>query len=187
MFQFHKRVLGLSVGLVMLTLLILGSTATAFADGGPVTATADLGGGALSATATVVNTTGFVLSGADQTYSYTLPVAMTDATGSNLGWNLTISSSQFTSGPDTLSTNASSITAVAITDGTGIAPTASTLSHDYTSPLPINATAAKFFSATAGTGTGSSTITPTIDVAVPAGTTAGSYTSTITVASVSAP
>ena len=183
MFQFKKRAIGISVGLVMMTILTLGGAATAFADGGPVVATADLGAGDLSATATSVDTSGFVLSGADQIYIYTLPVAVADATGSNLGWNLTVTSTQFTSGSHTLAANASSITAVTITPGAGTPPTALSLAY----PLTINATAVKFFSATATTGMGSSTITPTIDVTVPGGTAPGSYTSTVTVASVSAP
>ena len=110
-------------------------------------------------------------------------MAVADATGSNLGWNLTITSSVFTSGSHTLAANASSITGATITPGAGTAPTVVALTY----PLTINATAVKFFSATAGTGMGSSTITPTINVAVPGGTAPGSYISTITVASVSAP
>lgn len=183
MFEFKRRTLGIGFGLVMMSILALGSAATALADGGPVTATANLGAGALSATATVVNTSNFTLNGANQIYSYTLPVAVTDATGSNLGWNLTITSSVFTATGGTLGANASSISSVAITAGAGTTPTVVALTY----PLTINATAEKFFSATAGTGMGSSTITPTINVAVPGGTVPGSYTSTITVASVSAP
>jgi len=102
MFQFNKRVMGLSVGLVLMAILTLGSAATAFADGGPVTATANLGAGNLSATATSLDTAGFVLDGTNQTYIYSLPVAVADATGANLGWNLTITSSVFTSGAHTL-------------------------------------------------------------------------------------
>jgi hypothetical protein len=182
MFHVHKRVMGLGIGLLLMAILTLGSAATAFADG-PVVATADLGAGSLGATASAVDTAGFVLSGANQTYIYSLPVAVADATGSKLGWNLTITSSVFTSGANTLAADASSITAVTITAGAGIAPTAVALTY----PLAINATAVKFFSATAATGVGSSTITPTIHVAVPGGTLPGSYTSTVTVASVSAP
>ena len=172
----------------MMIMTLVGTT-SAFADGPNVIATANLGSGTLSATASVVDTSGFVLNGTDQVYSYTLPVAVTDASGSSLGWNLTITSTQFSTTGGTvhhLDANASTVDAApAITSGSGTLPVAGLSNGSY--PMTINTTATKFFSATAGTGMGSSTITPTIHVAVPANTVAGSYTSTITVASVSGP
>jgi hypothetical protein len=48
-------------------------------------------------------------------------------------------------------------------------------------------TAVKLFNSAANTGMGSFTITPTVQVSIPANTYAGTYTSTVTVASVSGP
>jgi hypothetical protein len=49
------------------------------------------------------------------------------------------------------------------------------------------AAAVKLFNAAANTGMGSFTVTPTVQVAIPANTFAGTYTSTVTVAVVSGP
>jgi hypothetical protein len=48
-------------------------------------------------------------------------------------------------------------------------------------------TAVKLFNAAANTGMGAFTVTPTISVAIPANSYAGTYTSTVTVAVVSGP
>jgi hypothetical protein len=45
----------------------------------------------------------------------------------------------------------------------------------------------KLFNATANTGMGGFTVTPTVQVSIPANTFAGTYTSTVTVAVVSGP
>jgi hypothetical protein len=45
----------------------------------------------------------------------------------------------------------------------------------------------KYFNAAAATGAGEFTNTPTVQVAVPASSSAGSYTSTLTLAAVSGP
>ena len=47
--------------------------------------------------------------------------------------------------------------------------------------------AVKLFNAAANTGMGGFTVTPTVQVAIPANTYAGTYTSTVTVAVVSGP
>ena len=51
----------------------------------------------------------------DQTPTYTVPTTLQDTRGTGAGWNLTITSTQFTTGgatPNTLATNASSLTGV---------------------------------------------------------------------------
>jgi hypothetical protein len=48
-------------------------------------------------------------------------------------------------------------------------------------------TAVKLFNAAANSGMGKFTVTPTVQVAIPANTYAGTYTSTVTVAVVSGP
>ena len=60
----------------------------------------------------------------------------------------------------------------------------------YALAVPAGAgppTAVKLFNAAAATGMGGFAITPTMQVAVPANTLAGSYTSTVTLAIVSGP
>ena len=54
-------------------------------------------------------------------------------------------------------------------------------------PLTINGTAAKFFNAALNTGLGKVDVTPTIDVAIPGNTYAGTYTSTVTLAATTGP
>jgi hypothetical protein len=90
----------------------------------------------------------------------------------------------------TLSTSASSVTGVTATCASGTTCTNPTNSISY--PLTVPAagtapTAVKLFNAAANTGMGSFTVTPTVQVSIPANTYAGTYTSTVTVAVVSGP
>src|SRR5579863_7596306 len=124
-----------------------------------------------------------------------MAITTTDATGSGSGWNLTVTSTQFTTGggsPHTLATAASSITGVTEQCVNGSTCTDPTNSISYTTPITVPAattapTAVKFFNAAANTGMGKFTITPTVSIAVPANIYNGSYSSTITVAVVSGP
>ena len=54
-------------------------------------------------------------------------------------------------------------------------------------PLTVNGTAAKFFNAALNTGLGKIDVTPTFAVSIPGNAYAGTYTSTVTLASVSGP
>jgi len=86
-------------------LLTLGAPAAASA------ATATANGGALSLTTSAAPSFGVTLDGTDQTGTYTVPSTVTDARGTSAGWNLTLTSTQFSTGgitPSTLSTGASS-------------------------------------------------------------------------------
>ena len=90
--------------------LVLAAVAVA----GTVTATATVtGAGSLSlsngATASISDT----LDGTDQSVNYTLPLTMNDLRGSGAGWNLTMTSTAFTNGTQTLGTAASSIASAA--------------------------------------------------------------------------
>jgi hypothetical protein len=125
----------------------------------------------------------FALNGTDHTQTFSIPVAVNDATGSGAGWKLQMSATVFTSGTDTLAADALSIgSAVTITPGTGTAPT-----DTMSASTPVTTTAAEYFGATAGSGLGTSTITAPMAVVVPASTKVGSYASTITIAIASAP
>ncbi len=156
-----------------------------------VTATATVNGQAalsLSTSATPALTD--LLDGSDQTASYTIPLSITDARGSGAGWNATITSTTFTSGSNTLATNASAIASIAtacVAGGTCTTPT-NGLSYPLTIPAAATAPAAvKFFNSAVNTGMGRFTITPTINVAIPGNSYAGNYSSTVTVAIVSGP
>src|SRR3954470_4804033 len=101
---------------------------SAFAATAPVTG--NINAGSLSIATSATPSFSVTLDGTDKTGSYPVPTTVTDATGSNAGWNLTITSTQFTTGggsPSTLATNASSITGVTNTCATTcVSPTNST-------------------------------------------------------------
>jgi hypothetical protein len=167
--------------------LVLAAVAVA----GTVTATATVtGAGSLSlsngSTASISDT----LDGTDQSVNYTLPLTMNDLRGSGAGWNLTMTSTTFTNGTQTLGTTASSIasaTSSCTAGGTCTNPTNS-ISYPLTIPAAATAPAAvKVFNAAANTGMGRFTVTPSINVSIPGNSYAGTYTSTLTIAAVSGP
>ena len=155
------------------------------------TVTGNVNAGTLSITTSATPSFSVTLDGTDQTASYSVPTTVTDATGSGAGWNLTITSTQFTTGggsPSTLATNASTVTGVSSSCVTTcVDPT-----NSITYPVGIPAgstppTAVKYFNASASTGSGKFTNTPSANVSVPASTAVGTYTSTLTLAAVSGP
>jgi hypothetical protein len=148
----------------------------------------------LSLSTTAVPTFSASLPGGDQTPTYTLPLTVQDTrTGSAAGWNVTITSTHFTTGgatARTLATTASRATAVSGTCAGGASCVTPNNSVTYPLAVPAGTTApsaVKLDNAAAGTGTGIFTLTPTIGVSVPANSFAGTYTSTVTVALVSGP
>jgi hypothetical protein len=148
----------------------------------------------LSVSTTATPTFSASLPSGDQTPTYTLPLSVQDTrSGSAVGWNLTITSTQLTTGgatPRTLATTASRATAVAsacIGGASCVSPT-NALTYPVTVPAGTTPPAAvKLDDAAAGTGIGIFTITPTIAVSVPANSHAGTYNSTLTIALVSGP
>lgn len=147
----------------------------------------------LSLTTTAAPSFSDSLDAGDQTQSYTAPLTAKDtSTGSSPGWNLTITSTQFTTGggtPRTLATTASTVVAVSSTcaGGSCVNPT-----NSITYPVAVPAgstppTAVKFFNAAAKTGQGTFTVTPTVNVSVPQNAYAGTYTTTLTLAIASGP
>jgi hypothetical protein len=134
------------------------------------------------------------LAGVDQTVSSGQAIDVGDATGSGTGWNLTGTSTTFTTGggtPHLLSTSATSLTgAPADACDAGATCTLATNGVTYPYVLPAGAsapTATKFYNAAANTGLGNQTVTPSWKLAVPASTFAGTYTSTWTISLVSGP
>ncbi len=170
----------------------LALAAASAALGANVTATATVTAGTLTLTTSATPSVSSTLDGTDQTPSYTLPMTINDATGSGAGWNVTITSTTFTTGggtPKLLSTSASTATGVssACAGGTCTNPTNS-IGYPLGVPAGSTApTAVKLFNAAANTGMGKFTVTPTVGVSIPANTYAGTYTSTVTVAVVSGP
>ena len=168
--------------------LVLAAVAVA----GTVTATATVtGAGSLSlsngATATVP---GVTLDGTDQTVAYTVPLTMNDLRGSGAGWNLTMTSTTFTNGTQTLATTASSIASASSSCTAGGTCTNPTNSITYPLTVPAAATAptaVKVFNAAANTGMGRFTVTPSINISIPGNSYAGTYNSTLTIAAVTGP
>jgi hypothetical protein len=133
------------------------------------------------------------LDAGDQTPSFTFGTTVTDTrTGASagLGWNLTITSTQYTTGSATLSTTASTVTGAAATCSNGgvcVAPVNAT-AYPVTVPAAATAPAAvKLASVAAGGGEGLFSMPVTIAVRVPQNSFSGSYHSTITVSIVSGP
>jgi hypothetical protein len=127
------------------------------------------------------------LNGAERTLSATLAFDVSDATGSGAGWNVSATSTQFTSGSRTLPTAATTIqtTPSLVCDLLPIFCTlASTIvSYPYTLPAAAAAPAATpIYDAVANSGLGPQTFTTTWTLAVPAGVFASAtpYTSTWT-------
>ena len=155
------------------------------------TATATISAGTLNIV--VPATIGFsdTLNGLNQTTTSGLAMDVQDATGSGAGWNVTATSTQFTSGSNTLATNSVTVGG-APTDAcdSGSTCTLATNSVSYPYGLPAGSgppTATKIFNAAASTGLADQTVTPTFTLAVPANVVPAAYTSTWTVSVVSGP
>jgi hypothetical protein len=169
----------------------LAAASPAFAASATVTGTVT--GGSLSITTSATPSFSVTLDGTDKTPTYTVPTTVSDATATGNGWNLTVTSTQFTTGggtPRTLATDASAVTSVANScSGSG---TCTSPSNSITYPVTVPAAgtppaAVKYYNAAANSGLGEFTNTPTVRVSVPATTYAGTYSSTLTLAAVSGP
>ena len=163
---------------------------------GAATATANLTAGALAFVSTPPNVTfTATLNGADQNVTATQALDIGDSTGSGAGWNVTATSTTFSTGggsPKLLPTTATTVqSAPTVACDSGVTCTTATvsgLSYPYSLPAAGTApTATKLFNAAANTGMGNQTVTPTWRLSVPANATAGTYTSTWTLSLVSAP
>jgi hypothetical protein len=169
---------------------------TAIAAVALVAATAALAG-TLTTTATVTGTAGVslnlpanpsltdTLDGSDQTISYAPILGVVDARGSGAGWNLTISATSFSdTAGHTLAPGTVTAAAQACHSGSSCTPATNS---GISLPLTINTTPAKFFNAALNTGLGKINVTPSIAVAIPGNTYAGTYTSTVTLAATTGP
>jgi hypothetical protein len=174
--------------------MAIGGSVVAFADSGTGATVAVTGGSLSQSGPTSVSATPVTLTGDDQTTTYSLGLTVNDPRGNGAGWNLTITSTTFTAGTNTLSDTASTINATPTVACTGSGGHCTNPTNSVTYPplgvpaaSPTAPTAVKFFQAATNTGMGKFTITPTVTVAIPANAFAGTYTSTVSVAIVSGP
>ncbi len=181
------------LSLLTVAALALAAATTAGAASLTVNATVTAGS-TLSVAANGTPSFSLTLNGDDQTTTYTLPVQVVDARGlaTGGGWNLTVTSTQFSDGAGhTLPTTASTITGATSGCQSGSTCTLPTNSVSNSSlALPSGAgppTAVKFFNAANLTGLGRVNVNTTVSVAVPANTIAATYTSTLTVAIAAGP
>jgi len=146
-------------------------------------------GGSLTLQTVSVTWSSLTLSGLDQTKTTNRTMTPDDERGTNVGWNIQLTSTQFTAGGHTLSTTATTVTAASATatPGTCTLPTNS-ITYPITVPSGAGPPAAvKVYNAAANTGEGQSSVQFSFKVAVPASAFAGSYTSTWTFSIVSGP
>jgi len=179
----NRRSLLAAAALSAAALAVPGS---ALATGGTATIT----GGTLAMTAPA--TVGFsaTLTGAAQNVTAAQAVDVLDNTGTGNGWNVTLTSTTFTSGSNTLDNASTTDTAASGACDTVSACTLATSAPTYPITVPAGTTAptaVKLFNAAANTGMAGQTWTNTMSLALPASVHAGSYTSTWTYSLVSAP
>jgi hypothetical protein len=145
------------------------------------TGTATISAGSLGFVSTPPNVTfSATLNGLDQTVNAAQALDVGDATGSGTGWNVTATSTTFTTGggsPHLLSTSATTLSG-APTDVCDASATCTLATNSVTYPYTLPAggtapTATKMFNAAANTGLGNQTVTPTWRLSVPANTFAG--------------
>ena len=131
------------------------------------------------------------LNGTNQTPTQTQAFDVSDARGSGAGWSISATSTTFSTGSATLPTGATTIqSGPSVSCDTGATCTLATtnVSYPYTMPAAATApTATKMYNATANTGLGAQTVTPTWQLAIAANTAVGTYTSTWTFTLGSAP
>jgi hypothetical protein len=160
---------------------------------GSETGTLDAGTLSFASTPASLTFPAVSLDGSEQSTSTSPPVDIADATGSGAGWNVTITSTQFSRGSATLPASATNVNAApSASCDTGASCTPATLSSSVTYPVTVPAgstapTATRLYSAAAGSGLGDQTISPDFTLGVPANTAAGAYSSDWTLGLVSGP
>lgn len=183
-----RRVLGvLAVGAAAALLF-----AVAAPRAGATSATANLTAGSLAfVSAPPAVTFSATLNGTNQNVTTTQPLDVGDATGSGNGWNVTATSTTFASGSHSLTATATTIpSAPSLACDTNVTCTTAVTNVTYPYSLPAASTAptaTELYNATANTGMGDQTVTPTWSLAIPGNTYAGSYSSTWTLSLVSGP
>jgi hypothetical protein len=179
------------VALLVVTGLLATTAAVVYGE----TATVSITAGTLSVTKADVTLSGVLLDGTDKTATSAAGSnnwAAEDATGTGVGWHLTIVATDFTDAAKTINISATDQefkiqlldTNIAVVSGNA-KPTSSVTSLTAIPEFP--AAALTFASAALNEGMGSYTLGPNFELEVPAETLAGNYSSTITVTAVSGP
>ena len=178
--------------LALLFILVIASSATAYADSG--TATIAVNGGSLTES-NATNQISLKLNNKIHLASYTLPITVIDARGSGRGWNLMITSTTFKyadhdKNKDRLSTTASRLVGVNASCGTSSTCTVPANSISYPLVIPAASTPpppVKFFNAAQYTGLGKFILKMMVNVQVPNNVETGTYTSTIVISVANGP
>lgn len=180
-------------GVAIAAIAGIGLTAVSGSPAGAATATAVLSGGSLQLGTTTGGDFGTTaLTGANQTLPGTSTVAVSDATGSGTGWNISAVGTQFTTGTHALGASGTSTTATSASVGcdSGVTCTTATSTVTISAQSPYSlptGTATKIFNASTDTGMGNQTVTFNWSLNVPGNAYAGTYHSTWTFTLGSAP
>jgi hypothetical protein len=129
------------------------------------------------------------LTGRNRSITTPLTLSPNDQTGSGAGWNVTATSTTFTSGARTLPTTAAQITAANVSSASGnCSLPVNQINYPVAVPASASAPAAvKVFDAGAGSGAGPVTVGLTANLNVPGNARVGTYTSTWTLTLASGP
>jgi hypothetical protein len=183
------RILFLVTSLTMLAVMALGSVGTAMADGIAFDA-GSLGAGSIGTAtfnADVSHPLGspVTLTGNQQDIPISLPITVTDARGTGLGWSVTMGASRFkTASPihllagNALRFNDASVVD-ASTDGLSTTPDAFASSADPGADVATTSITPVYETLTSGSGMGTYTVTVNMNLSIAAGAYSGkSYSST---------
>jgi hypothetical protein len=179
--QLKNRSRCLYLSFVLLLALAISGSAIAHADSGKAKAVLNAGGLTFSK---ATNRVSLQLNTKVHLSSYKLPITMIDARGSGSGWNLAITSTNFTitKGTGQLPANASSISRVTASCGSNSTCTNPIDNVSYPLLVPAGTTpppAVKFFNAKMSTGLGKFSLVVMVNVTIPASVKSGAYSSTI--------
>jgi hypothetical protein len=186
-----RTILGGAALAAMAVLAVGAGPGYAFATDIPGTAAVTAGSLSMTAPPSV----GFAdtLNGHDQIAPTNQVFDISDLTGSGAGWSITLTSTTFTAGANTLANTAATDTGAAGVCDVGAQQTC-TLGDNSAVPYPLTVpaatvapTAVKIQSAALNTGLGGQTWTHTMNLAIPSNTRALTYTSTWTYTLASAP
>lgn len=153
------------------------------------TVTQEITAGVRSASVADVTLTAVTYSHEVQSNTGTLTLTADDSTGSDLGWNVTIESSDFTSGGNTIPAENFSITqanAPTLNVGQTVDPTNGPM-VPTASPAGTLDTARKVIQANAGYGKGNYSQTIDVELSIPGQQLAGTYAATLTTTIAAAP
>jgi hypothetical protein len=149
-------------------------------------------GGTLSVSTSAAPSFAANLDAGDQTATYSFPLSVVASASPPPGWNLAITSTQFSNGSATLPASASQIAAApavsCVSQYANCSPPSNSISYPVAVPAGTTPPSpAKFFDAAPGSGAGLFTVTPTVEVSIPQNSFAGTYTSTLTISIASGP